>query len=198
MIGILDFLASIMASISWPITTIVLVLLLRKPMNKLIPNTQRIRYGKVELDFGTELQELEGKAKTADIRIEERSLLSHTVPRTADDSIVDAVRLMEDFPGPAIGVAWLAVEYELSQAVGRLTISADYPPYNSTIRNVSLLREHGYIDEETRGVLDRMRRLRNAAVHAVRDHADISTGQAREFVELAEAVARSLRKIKRK
>ena len=197
MMGILDFLASAMESISWPIAIIVLVLLLRKPMIKLIPNIQRIRYGNVELDFGMELQELEGKAKTAGLRIEEQSQLSHTVPRTADDSIVDAVRLVEDFPGPAIGVAWLAVEYELSQAVGRLAISADYPPYNSAIRNVVLLHEHGYIDEETRGVLDRMRRLRNVAVHAVRDRAEISTDQAREFVALAEAVARSMKKIGR-
>ena len=193
----LDFLSSIVASLSWPIAIIVLVYLLRNPIGKLIPNLQRIRYGKVEFDFGVELQELEGKAKTAGLRIHEGALHRHAAPRTAEDSIADAVRLVEEFPEPAVGVAWLAVEHELSGAVGRLAISADYPAYNPAMRNIILLHEHGYIDEETRGVLDRMRRLRNAAVHAIRDHDEITTGQAREFVALAEAVARSIRDIER-
>lgn len=195
--GTLDFLSSIIASVSWPIAIIVLVYLLRSPIGKLIPNLQRIRFGKAEFDFGVELQELEGKAKTAGLRVHEGSLLRQAAPRTAEDSIADAVRLVEEFPEPAIGVAWLAVEHELGQAVGRLAISADYPAYNSAMRNIILLNEHGYIDEETRGVLDRMRRLRNAAVHAVRDHDGITTGQAREFVAVAEAVARSIREIER-
>ena len=193
----LDFLSSIIASVSWPIAIIVLVYLLRNPIGKLIPNLQRIRYGKVEFDFGVELRELEGKAKTAGLRIHEGSPLRHAAPRTAEDSMADALRLVEEFPEPAVGVAWLAVENELSQVVGRLAISADYPAYNSAIRNITILHEHGYIDEETRGVLDRMRRLRNAAVHAIRDHDEITTGQARAFVTLAEAVARSIRKIER-
>lgn len=193
----LDFLSSIIASVSWPVAMIVVVYLLRKPVSRLIPNLQRIRYGKVEFDFGVELQELEGKAKTAGLRMHEGSLLRHTAPRTAEDSIADAARLVEEFPEPAVGVAWLAVEHELSQAVGRLAISADYPAYNSAIKNVILLHEHGYIDKETRGVLDRMRRLRNAAVHAIRDNDEITTGQAREFVTLAEAVARSIGEIER-
>ena len=186
-----------MSSVSWPIAIIVLVLLLRKPVAKLIPNIQRIRYGKAEIDFGVELQDLEGKAKTAGLRIQERSQPSRAVPRTADDSISDAIRLVEDFPEPAVGVAWLAVEHELSQAIGRLAISADYPPYNSALRNIILLHEQGYIDLETRGVLNKMHLLRKAAVHAARDHTQISTSQAREFVALAEAVARSLKEIKR-
>ena len=193
----LDFLSSIIASVSWPIATIVLVYLLRNPLDKLIPNLQRIRYGKVEFDFGVELQELEGKAKTAGLRVHEGTLLRQTAPRTTEDSIADAVRLVEEFPEPAVGVAWLAVEHELSQAVGRLAISADYPAYNSAMKNIILLNEHGYIDEETRSVLDRMRRLRNAAVHAMRDQDEITTGQAREFVALAEAVASSIREIER-
>ena len=195
--SILDFLSTIIASVSWPITIIVLVYLLRNPIGKLIPNIQRIRYGKVEFDFGIELQELEGKAKTAGLRIHEGSLLRHAAPRTAEDSIADAARLVEEFPEPAVGVAWLAVEHELSQAVGRLAISADYPPYNSAMRNIILLHECGYIDQETRGVLDRMRRLRNAAVHAIREHDEITAEQAREFVALAEAVARSIKEIER-
>ena len=193
----LDFFSSIVASVSWPIATIVLVYLLRNPLGKLIPNLQRIRYGKVEFDFGVELQELEGKAKTAGLRVHEGSLLRQAGPRTAEDSIADAVHLVAEFPEPAVGVAWLAVEHELSLAIGRLAISADYPAYNSAMRNIILLNEHGYIDEETRGVLDRMRRLRNAAVHARRDRDEITTAQAREFVTLAAAVARSIREIER-
>ena len=167
----LAFLSSVVESTSWPIAVIVLVFLLRKPVSNLVPNLRRIRYGKMEFNFGTELQKLGGKAKTAGLHIPERSQLQQVVPRTAEDSISDAARLAEEFPEPAVGVAWLAVEHELMQAVMRLAISADYPPYNAAIKNVLLLHENGYIDEETRVVLERMRQLRNAAVHAARDQA---------------------------
>ena len=112
-------------------------------------------------------------------------------------SMADAVRLATDFPEPAVGVAWLAVEHELMQAVMRMAISPDYPLYNAAAKNIALLHEHGCIDAATRGVLDRMRRLRNAAVHATSDVVRVSVAEAREFVGLAKALTDKLKSIRR-
>ena len=194
---ILTFISSLVDSLSWPAAIVLLVCLLRQPLSDLLPNLQRIRYRGVELDFRDELEKLEGQAKTAGLRVSEELQERETEPRTSDDSIADAARLVTDFPEPAVGVAWLAVEHELMQAVMRMAISPDYPPYNSAARNVALLHEHGCIDADTRGVLDRMRRLRNAAVHATTDVGRVSAAEAREFVGLAEALTDRLQSIRR-
>ena len=192
---VLTFLSSVVGSISWPVAIVILAFLLRKPLSDLLPYLRRIRYGDVEFNFGSELQELEGRARTAGLHIPEDLQARDTRPRTAEDIIADAIQLVEDFPEPAVGVAWLAVEHELMQAVMRLAISADYPPYNAAIKNISLLYKNGHLDDDTRGVLDRMRRLRNATVHVSRDDARISAGEARHFVALAGAVTTKLKGI---
>lgn len=191
------FLSSALDSIAWPITVVVLALMLRKPLNNILQNIRRIRYGDLEFDFSLELQKLEGKAKTAGLQIPRDLQTRTSQPRTPEDAIADAWRLAEDFPEPAVGVAWLAVEHELMQAVMRLAISPDYPPHNAPAKNISLLHEGRYIDSDMRAVLERMRRLRNAAVHPWRDEVRISAGEAQEFAVLAQAVTRRLQSISR-
>ena len=194
---VFTFLSSVVGSIAWPAAIVILAIFLRKPLGGLLPHLRRIRYRDVEFDFSNELQKLEGTARRAGLRLLEDLQARYTRPRTAEDTIADAIRLAEDFPEPAVGVAWLAVEHELMQAVMRLGISADYPPYNAAIKNILLLHEHGYLDISSRSVLERMRRLRNAAVHASRDDTKISTDEAQEFVALAEAVTTKLKGISR-
>ena len=83
------------------------------------------------------------------------------------------------------------------QAVMRLGISPDYPPYNAAIKNIALLHEQDCIDGDTRRILERMRRLRNAAVNASGDDATITSDEAREFAALADAVTIRLKRANR-
>ena len=192
----LTFISSLVRSLSWPVVFLILAIFLRKPLSNLIPHLKSIRYGQVELDFGSELQILEDRARTAGLPIPEPLASPGSQRRTAEDIIGDAARLAEEFPAPAVGVAWLAVEHELMQAVMRLGISTDYPPYNAAIKNIALLHEQGCIDGDTRRILERMRRLRNAAVHASGDDATITSDEAREFAALADAVTTRLKRVK--
>ena len=193
----LTFVSSLVHSLSWPVAFLVLAILLRKPLSSLLPHLKNIRYGQVELDFSSELQNLEDRARTAGLPISKRVALPDSQHRTAEDTIIDAARLADDFPAPAVGVAWLAIEHELMQAVMRSGISPDYPPYNAAIKNIALLHEQGCIDGDTRRILERMRRLRNTAVHASRDDATITSAGAREFASLADAVTTRLKRVKR-
>jgi len=188
--GVLGFIASLIDSLAWPVAIVILVLILQSPLRKLLLELTRFRYGNVEIDFGREVQRLEDRAKTAGLKLPGR-------PGPAMQIIADAARLAPEFPEPAVGLAWTAVEHELLQAIIRLAISADYPPYNAPIKNIMLLYEQGYLDGETREVLDRMRNLRNAAVHAGRERTRISTDEAFEFIALAEAVSEKLKSLTR-
>lgn len=193
----LQFIASVIDSLAWPVAVVALVLVLRVPVRSLLGDLTRFRYGDVEMNFGQEVRELEDRAKAAGLHV--RALPEPPKPGIQDSAqiVADATRLVSEFSGPAVGLAWTAVEHELMQAVMRLGISADYPPYNAPIKNIELLSKHEYLDAESRAVLDRMRRLRNAAVHPSQGTTGISSDEAREFIALTEAVTEKLKSLKR-
>lgn len=194
--SVLQFIASVIHALAWPAAVTILVLILQKPLRKLIPELSRFRYGDMEIDFGREVRTLEDRARTAGLHVPEKPLRSQTEKREPEQIIADAARLAADFPGPAVGLAWTAVEHELMQAAMRLNISSDYPPYNAPLKNIVLLHEHGYVDRPTKDILDRMRNLRNAAMHPSSDVIQISSDEAREFIALAEAVIEKLQSLK--
>ena len=194
---VLDFIASVIDSLSWPIGIVILTLLLRNHLGKLLSRLTRIRYGDVEVNFRREMRKLGSLAKIVGLRSSEKPVQAGKRQRKSEDAIADAMWLADELPEAAVGVAWVALEHELMQAIMRLAISADYPLYQSSLKNISLLHEHGYIDGKIREVLDRMRRLRNAAVHAQRDAVGISGDEAREFIGLAEAIIAKVRDMAR-
>ena len=57
--GALGFIASVIDSLAWPAVVVILVLALQAPLDKLLPELKRFRYGEVEIDFGREVRELE-------------------------------------------------------------------------------------------------------------------------------------------
>lgn len=192
---ILQFIASIIGSLAWPAAVVMLVLILRSPLRDLLRDLSRFRYKEIEIDFGREVQKLEDQARTAGLRLPSKPARQQVGPQDSSQIVGDASRLAAEFPGPAVGLAWTAVEHELMQAVMRLKISADYPPYNAPLKNIAILHEQNYLDADSRGLLDRMRRLRNAAVHPGREMTNISADEAREFIALTEAVTEKLKSL---
>lgn len=192
----LQFIASVVHALAWPAAAVILVLILQKPLRELLPELTRFRYGDMEIDFGREVQNLEDRARTAGLRVPEQPPRPEPGQREPADIIADAARLAPEFPEPAVGLAWTAVERELMQAVVRLKISPEHARYGAPLRNVALLHERGFLDGQTREVLDRMRNLRNAAVHPAREMVRISSDEAREFIALTEAVTEKLKSLK--
>jgi uncharacterized protein YutE (UPF0331/DUF86 family) len=192
----LHFVASIVGSLAWPLTVVILVVLLRGPITRVLFTLSRLKYKDLEVAFGQELRQLEEKAKAIDIIPRQ----SRSIPSTEKDSpqlLDEATRLAQDFPEGAVFVGWQVVENELMSAVMRLAISPDYPPYNSALKNAQLLKEENAIDEGTVELLSRMRTLRNMAMPPSSWHGYITTGEAIEFLALARGVVERLQAARR-
>ena len=191
----LQLIASIIDSLAWPIAAILLVLILRAQLRTLLGSLTQFRYGNVEINFGHEVQKLGSKAKIAGLHVpEDTPQTTQSIPDSAQ-IIADAMRLASEFQVSAVILAWTAVEQELMQAVKRLAISPDYPPYNSPLKNIQLLYEQGYLDVDRRDLLDQMRDLRNAVTHPSRGITEISAGDAYEFIVLAKAITDRLKSL---
>lgn len=186
-----QFFSSLVASLAWPATILVLALTLRSPVTRVLLTLTRLKYKDLELDFGRELRQLEAQAKSIEVQPEQAKPLPPT-QRGAMQLLAEAERLAQEFPGPAVAVGWQAVEDELQSAVMRLAISPGYPPHNSSLKNAELLLQQRAVNDNTIDLLKRMRNLRNMAVHGTRGAGNITTDEAIEFIALARGVVNRL------
>ncbi|MER3513447.1 MAG: hypothetical protein C4310_02805 [Chloroflexota bacterium] len=59
----LTFVTELIKALAWPITILIIIIVLRKPLANLIPTLQRLRYRDLEIEFGRSVQELASEAK---------------------------------------------------------------------------------------------------------------------------------------
>jgi hypothetical protein len=192
----LEFLASLIKSLAWPITLVILVFLFRVPIRRALLSLTRLKYKDLELDFGQELKQLKKEAKAIDITPQPPKTIAPT-KRDSSQLLQEAAQLAQHFAEPAVAVAWQAVEDELMQAVMRLAVSPDYPVHNSALKNAELLRAQNAIDQRTLELLNRMRNLRNMAIHGTHVGASITIDDALEFIALARGVLEKLQELRR-
>ncbi|WP_445371873.1 hypothetical protein ACH518_03420 [Methylomonas sp. HW2-6] len=193
----LTFASSVVGSLAWPVATVVLVLLIRKPLGTLLPTLRNLKYKDLELDFGKELRKAEEKANQILPAANKPTLISK--PKSERDSnqiINESKRLFEEFPEPAVALAWTAVEVELMDAILRTASSPDYPPHNSALKNAIHLKDAGYIGDDKIDLVKRMTNLRNIAVHG-HGGGPVTVEDAREFIALTEWLVKDLKEIKR-
>lgn len=153
---ILLFFAEVTKAIAWPITLIILVTILKKPVIELIPSLRRLKYKELELEFTREIFEL--KAEVAEISQNkgEESIL------TSDSS--NLLRLVSFSTRAAIMEAWLEIES------ASISVASSFwgQTSNEVFKNMPKLGEYllqcKVIDEKQLTVFNKLRQLRNQVV----------------------------------
>lgn len=176
----LAFIASLADSVAWPAAVVAIVLALKKPLARLIPNLRQLQYKDIRVDFGKKLEEMEAEADRAELPEQAEppaSLGTQDVyPRTFQEYVA---RIAETSPRAAIAEAWRFVETTLHQ----IAEEQDLPQPNSAAAIEHFLKRHEGIPPATANLLRELRQLRNRAVHA--GDFELTSEQAREYGALA-------------
>ncbi len=189
---LLEFIASVVGSLAWPLVVVVAVIVLRAQLRDMVGGITKLRFKYLELDFGRGLKEVEKLAKAIDETQTSPELDAAVVLKDSFHTIAEAERLAADFPEAAITLAWSAVEGELVEAPARLGIKPDWPTFSSVAEQ---LHETAFINDATYDVFKRMQKLRNMAVHGF-GSGRITSDEAREFVVLTRDIVKKLRGLK--
>lgn len=189
-----DFIQSLVASLAWPITAIIIAVILKNPIQGVFRRLNKFRYGDAEASFGIELQNIKESAESANIKYDKNTSVNININKTLLEEVEQVASIS---PVAAIPLAWSQVESEIADLINRLAISPDYPPHNSSLKNLDLLRQHNYLDTETYNTIVSMRRLRNDAAHASMTKITVTTQEAIEYGKLAEALSKKLKSIHR-
>lgn len=175
----LTFLTSLIESLAWPVAIVIVILTMRGPIARLLPELRELQYKDLRVEFGKKLEEIEAHAERAQLpeRSEEPVLLSgEDYPKTFPEYVA---RIAEISPRAAIAEAWRFVEVVLNEIAEQHNL----PPPNSLPAIEHFLRRHGHVPEATTQLLRELRQLRNRAVHA--GDFELTSEQAREYGELA-------------
>lgn len=180
----LTFLSEIIRSVAWPVTVVVLVVVLRKPLVELIPLLRRLKYKELELEFSQQVSELKAEAESISREHpEEQGQISPSSNRI--------LNLVSFSTRASIMEAWLEVE---SAAIAVASSFWNQPP-SDVMKNYPKLGEYllqcKVINEKQLDIFNTLRKLRNKAVHA--EELELNEKDARSYVQLALNLAEHIR-----
>tara|TARA_R100001143_G_C3359147_1_gene134457 strand:+ start:1608 stop:2174 length:567 start_codon:yes stop_codon:yes gene_type:complete len=184
----LSFISSIIDSIVWPVTILILVYLLRNPLSSLIPLLQKLKYKDLELEFGRRIEEAKEEAEAE-------------LPPT--DSLLEIdesrkerlLKLASISPRATILDSWREIELSLLDAAERNKVKLPYRRARSPLQVMKTLQEADLIDKNKIPLFEDLRILRNQAAHS--PDFTLNTNSAIEYSSLAFRFADYIKSIKK-
>jgi hypothetical protein len=192
LMSVLEFIASLVQSLAWPLATVVAVFWLRKPITSALEKRlRRAKLGSAEFEFDP--------AKTEELRAEvegERAELERSAPpiekeatqESADDEagrMTKLVALAELSPVGAFLTSFIELERTLRDLLADRDDVLRAPPVQ--LGRAAVL--HDLFSESDYSAFEYLRRARNELVHATRE--DLTPAQAVELATLASSLART-------
>ena len=189
-----DLAIKILQVIAWPIAVVLIVFVLKTPIEKAILNVSKFRYKDrhrdVEVDFAKGLSEAESKAREIPTLREKPVQSSSLETRLFTFSLETRLfTLARTEPSAAVTMAWLEVEASVHEAAQRLGLPTSQPRQKRQV--LRTLASKGIINEAAMDLYEQLRNLRNEAAHAL--GFEIDPIEAEQYVELALNLARILK-----
>jgi hypothetical protein len=167
------FIIELLDKLIWPLTLITAFVIFRKQLTKLLPNFKKLKYGKLELEFQKELENI--KQETSKFR-------NIGKPLNDDYQLNEILSINESYPRGAILQAWISLEssiYTTMRHFGLLKKDEKIP----FVKLLQKLRDDDYINDDVLSIINRLRKLRNEIVHS--QNISISFNEIEDFVILA-------------
>jgi len=174
--GLLDFVASLVESLAWPLIVGFCVYILRTPAGKILERISKLKYGDLEAEFQERLNKIEPIANGDTKRIiQEKNITPITLEYLSELS-----------PRAAVLEAWIIVENATSAFC-----EANGLPANISYQGLFQAAKKKDLDIEAfQTAYQELRLLRNKAVHAT--DSDITPITAKQYVKTANFIAAEL------
>ncbi|GLS91266.1 hypothetical protein GCM10007916_23350 [Psychromonas marina] len=174
--GTLDFVASLVNSLAWPVGVVCCIYILKAPAGKLLERVSKLKYGELEAEF----QERLNKIETTQVGDENKVVEEDTI------TSISLTELSEVSPRAAILEAWVSLEKTTS-----VFCQANGLPAKVSYQGLFKLAKEKDLDiEPFQAAYQELRVLRNKAVHA--SDLDITATTAKQYVKTANFVAQEL------
>lgn len=174
----LTLISKLVESLAWPIAICILAFMLKADLGRALSNIRKLKYKGTEIDFGKEMKD------TSTVATQTGELKNIDIPSDSSDELA----LLS--PRGAVIESWLNIEKSLYEFALRHGIEvASKKPFR--VQNVMWHnQDYGSLGKGTIEILERLRRLRNEAVHL--QDSNISHESAREYQSLSKRVIQAI------
>jgi hypothetical protein len=176
------FISNVVASLAWPVTALIALLLVRTILISLLPLVRTLKYSELELSFGREIAAVRDAADDAAIK--------PAAEAARPQAWEGLMHLAGVRPRSAIREAWHHVESALARAAKARNLQVAEGVWSMPMVLGSLMLNAGLMSDAQYSLLNRLRRLTSEAERAPVD--SLSADDAAEFVGLALRLAGSL------
>ena len=152
----LTFIEKIVGSAIWPVTVLVIVLILKRPIISLLARLKRFKGKDIELELGVDFESIERASKAA---------LGASGAEAADDQRDRYSLLLKSSPKTVIVENWKRIELSLSQALLDSGVDLADEDFRHPMRLAEKARLSGIVDEDRHALIKGMLILRNKVVH---------------------------------
>ncbi len=157
----LTFLSSLIASLAWPVSILVLFYIIRKELPTITARIKKFKYKDFELEFGQSVREVEIDTEESIPEVQEAVSISGETP----DQVFDRLNSMAKFaPASAIVASWLLVEVAAIDLIRKKDIS-HFKTRPGPIGIRKFLRKGDFLDKKQIAIFEQLRDLRNKVIH---------------------------------
>lgn len=192
-----QFFSTIIGDLSWPVTVVIIIILVRDKIEILFNKVGHFKYKDLELDFDKFKEHAEKinlpKATKNDNEIIDKNE-SDDIFGTFEEQILETV---EKSPIAAILLAWSTLETSIASSISRLSISPESPSYRSPLHNIEMLDKSGELSSQQISLLNEMRMLRNKVAHQQSKNHSITQERALDYANTAIEMINILNNLKR-
>ena len=179
----LGFISEIVSHLAWPVTVLIIAILLRKRLGDLLSSITKLKFRDFELE--TDFKRLAESAEMLPEAEAPRQPMSEpdlTFFTSFEKQVMD---IATRAPFAAILLAWTGVETAMASAVSRMAISPDPPSMRSPGHTLDSLRRFAELPNEVGHMINEMRILRNKVAHDENHRSGISIESAVAYGESA-------------
>lgn len=184
-VNALTFIAKLVEFLAWPFATVLVVLLLRKDIQRLLGLVRRLKAGPVEAEFEREVAELAKETSQA-LSLGGPAMSSSVASSTEASKLtarkLELVKLAQVSPRAAILEAWRDVEAAALHLVDRRGLFVPEIDRSSSLAAIRAIAKTGTLDSEWVGRYHELRQLRNKAAHESIFDADFQAAVA--YIEI--------------
>lgn len=180
----LSFVASLVGYLAWPVAAVSAIFMLRRTLNRLLPDLSRLKYKDLELEFGRQVAKARAEVGATPVAPQSPASTARTAQAQSYFQTVAEVS-----PRAALLEAWLPFEIAASRVGEELAISQS----DRTIqmpRLIEMLNREGMLTDDEARAIARLRAIRNEVVHA--PVVDLSAGTVAEYAAVLQDVTQAL------
>jgi len=172
------FIIEILKAVAWPLTIVLIVLILKRPIVQLFPSLQKMKFKDFELEFNKEVQQLSNETMRTS-----PDIFNFNQTNIFDNDFNNAIQYS---PREEIIKAWIKLEDSARGALKKQNVKLSRLDYSSPLHLANRLRENKLLDSSKIGIFNNLRNLRNEAAHSYRFN--IMPESAREYINIADSL----------